>query len=93
MASTQFKRWIGVDPILPPVPTDMIEPNQDVGSFSAATDEALMGAITNRDENALEALYQRHGETLRSIIESVIHEQAEAEDVLQETFVALMKRV
>ena len=34
MASTQFKRWIGVDPILPPVPTDMIEPNQDVGSFS-----------------------------------------------------------
>src|SRR2546423_7451689 len=75
VASTELKRWIGT--ILSPVPTNMIEPTQDVRSFSAATDEALMGAITDRDENALEALYQRHGETLRSIIESVIHEQAE----------------
>ena len=51
-----------------------------------------MGAITDRDEDALEALYQRHGETLRSIIESVIHEQAEAEDVLQETLLQIWKQ-
>ena len=51
-----------------------------------------MGAITHRDENALAALYQRHGETLRSIIESVIHEQAEAEDVLQETLLQIWKQ-
>ena len=51
-----------------------------------------MGAITDKDENALEALYQRHGETLRSIIESVIHEQAEAEDVLQETLLQIWKQ-
>ena len=51
-----------------------------------------MGAITDRDENALEALYQRHGDTLRSIIESVIHEQAEAEDVLQETLLQIWKQ-
>ncbi|PYK28357.1 MAG: RNA polymerase subunit sigma-24 [Verrucomicrobia bacterium] len=90
VASTELKPWIGT--ILPPVPTNMIEPTQDVRSFSAATDEALMGAITDRDENALEALYQRHGETLRSIIESVIHEQAEAEDVLQETLLQIWKQ-
>src|SRR6266478_1593776 len=92
VASAELKRWIGVNPILAPVPTNMIEPTQDVKGFRAATDEALMGAITDRDENALEALYQRHGETLRSIIESVIHEQAEAEDVLQETLLQIWKQ-
>src|SRR5437899_10461435 len=70
----------------------MIAPTLTNDGFSSATDEALMGAITDRNENALEALYQRHGETLRSIIESVIHEQAEAEDVLQETLLQVWKQ-
>src|SRR5207244_10813551 len=70
----------------------MIAPTLTTEGFSSATDEALMGAITDRDENALAALYQRHGETLRSIIESVIHEQAEAEDVLQETLLQVWKQ-
>jgi len=67
-------------------------PTLTTDSFNSVTDEALMGAITERDENALAALYQRHGETLRSIIESVIHEQAEAEDVLQETLLQIWKQ-
>ena len=62
------------------------------GDFTAASDEAIMGAITDRDESALAALYQRHGDTLRSIIEGVIHEQAEAEDVLQEIFLQVWKQ-
>src|SRR5438128_12606715 len=70
----------------------MIAPTLTTEGFTSATDEALMGAITNRNENALAALYQRHGETLRSIIESVIHEQAEAEDVLQETLLQIWKQ-
>jgi RNA polymerase sigma factor, sigma-70 family len=60
--------------------------------FSSASDEAIMGAITERDEKALAALYERHGDTLRSIIESVIHEEAEAEDVLQETLLQVWKQ-
>jgi RNA polymerase sigma-70 factor (ECF subfamily) len=70
----------------------MIAPTLTADAFSSASDEALMGAITDRDENALAALYNRHGETLRSIIESVIHEQAEAEDVLQETLLQIWKQ-
>src|SRR5207249_11589373 len=70
----------------------MIAPTLTTNGFSSATDEALMGAITDRNENALEALYQRQGDTLRSIIESVIHEQAEAEDVLQETLLQIWKQ-
>jgi len=71
----------------------MIAPTLNTDGFSSATDEALMGAITDRNENALAALYQRHGETLRSIIESVIHEQAEAEDVLQEGFLKVFRHL
>ena len=56
----------------------MIEPTLETDGFRSASDEAIMGAITDRDESALAALYERHGDTLRSIIESVIHEQAEA---------------
>src|SRR5438067_13757295 len=70
----------------------MIAPTLTNDGFSSATDEALMGAITDREENALQALYQRHGKTLRSIIESVTHEQAEAEDVLQETLLQIWKQ-
>ena len=70
----------------------MIAPTLTTDGFSSATDEALMGAITDRNESALAALYERHGETLRSIIESVIHEQAEAEDVLQETLLQIWKQ-
>ena len=70
----------------------MIEPTLQHNGFSTASDEAIMGAITERDETALAALYERHGDTLRSIIESVIHEQAEAEDVLQETLLQVWKQ-
>jgi RNA polymerase sigma-70 factor, ECF subfamily len=68
----------------------MIDPSSK--TFSAASDEAIMGAITERDEEALAALYERYGDTLRAIIESVIHEQAEAEDVLQETLLQIWKQ-
>jgi RNA polymerase sigma-70 factor (ECF subfamily) len=70
----------------------MIAPTALEENFKSASDEALMGAITERDEKALAALYERHGDTLRSIIESVIHEQAEAEDVLQETLLQVWKQ-
>src|SRR3954453_13058485 len=76
-----------------PNPFDfMIAPTLTKDGFNSASDEALMGAIMDRDEDALQALYQRHGETLRSIIESVIHEQAEAEGVLQETLLHIWKQ-
>ena len=68
----------------------MMDPS--VNGFSSASDEAIMGAITDHHEEALAALYARYGDTLRSIIESVIHEQAEAEDVLQETLLQIWKQ-
>ena len=50
-----------------------------------------MTAITNRHQSALRELYQRYGKTLKSVITRVVHEEAEADDVLQEIFLQIWK--
>ena len=50
------------------------------------TDEVLMKDISSRNHDALAELYGRHSKRLRATVDGVVHEQAEADDVLQETF-------
>ena len=50
-----------------------------------------MTAITNRHQSALRELYQRYGKTLKSVVTRVVHEEAEADDVLQEIFLQIWK--
>jgi RNA polymerase sigma-70 factor (ECF subfamily) len=69
----------------------MIRPLIDTDGLSAASDEALMKAITNRKQHALEELYGRYGKTLKAVIAHVVHEEAEADDVLQEIFLQIWK--
>jgi RNA polymerase sigma-70 factor, ECF subfamily len=69
----------------------MIRPLIDTDGLSAASDEALMKAITNRKQRALEELYGRYGKTLKAVIAHVVHEEAEADDVLQEIFLQIWK--
>jgi RNA polymerase sigma-70 factor (ECF subfamily) len=52
-------------------------------------DEALMKAVSRRRYDALAELYDRHGKRLRATIDGVVHEQAEADDVLQEIFIQI----
>jgi RNA polymerase sigma-70 factor (ECF subfamily) len=54
------------------------------GVSSAPPDEALMKDISRRRHSALTELYGRHGQRLKATIDSVVHEEAEADDVLQE---------
>jgi RNA polymerase sigma-70 factor (ECF subfamily) len=49
-------------------------------------DEILMKDISRRRHDALSELYDRHSKRLRATVDGVVHEQAEADDVLQETF-------
>jgi len=49
-------------------------------------DEVLMKDISRRHHDALTELYGRHSKRLRATIDGVVHEQAEADDVLQEIF-------
>jgi RNA polymerase sigma-70 factor (ECF subfamily) len=69
----------------------MLKPTLDPAGLSGAPDEALMEKISQRQQPALDELYGRYGQTLRAVIDSVVHEGAEADDVLQEIFLQIWK--
>ena len=55
------------------------------------SDEALLKDISHQRHDALAELYGRHGQKLRKIIDNVVHEKAEADDVLQEILLQIWK--
>jgi len=67
----------------------MIGATLDQPGASSTPDEALMKAVSRRRHDALAALYDRHGKRLRATIDGVVHEEAEADDVLQEIFLQI----
>ncbi len=64
----------------------MIGSTLDQLGVLSAPDETLMKAVSRRRHDALAELYDRHGKRLRATIDGVVHEEAEADDVLQEIF-------
>ena len=66
----------------------MIQPLIETG-LASASDETLMKAITNRRQTALRELYDRYGKTVKAVVVRVVHEEAEADDVLQEIFLQI----
>ncbi|MFN2454834.1 MAG: sigma-70 family RNA polymerase sigma factor [Pyrinomonadaceae bacterium] len=50
------------------------------------TDAQLLEAITRGDESSLAALYDRYNSILFGLLLRILHDRAEAEDVLQEVF-------
>lgn len=69
----------------------MIQPTIDPATLSAATDEALMKAISKREQSALNELAGRYRKMLKAVVSHVVHEEAEADDVLQEIFLQIWK--
>ncbi len=69
----------------------MIQPLFDISGLNEASDEMLMKAITDRHQSALRELYHRYGKTLKSVVTRVVHEETEADDVLQEIFLQIWK--
>src|SRR5689334_25362194 len=83
---------LSLNPNLQPLPeTNMLKPNAEIPGLSAMPDEALLQKISQRHQPALNELYGRYGQTLKAVIDSVVHEGAEAEDVLQEIFLQIWK--
>jgi RNA polymerase sigma-70 factor (ECF subfamily) len=54
------------------------------GNGATVSDEALMEAITAQRPEALNEFYSRHGGRLKSVIGNVVHEEGDADDVLQD---------
>ena len=50
-----------------------------------ASDELLMQSIAQEQPAGMASLYQRHAKTLKKVIYQVLQDEAEAEDVLQES--------
>jgi len=64
----------------------MIDSTLDQPGAGCVSDEVLMKDISRRRHDALSELYGRHSKRLRATIDGVVHEEAEADDVLQEIF-------
>ena len=65
----------------------MIGATLDQPGAASPSDEVLMKRISHRRHEALAELYGRHNKRLRATIDGVVHEEAEADDVLQEIFI------
>ena len=59
---------------------------------SILEDQQLMNGILRRLPEALERLYKRYRVVLKSIIMQVLHDETEADDVLQEVFLQVWNR-
>ena len=59
--------------------------------ISSIADESLMERISERQPHALRELYSRYARSLRGLIGNVVHEESEADDVLQESFLQIWR--
>src|SRR6266404_46169 len=69
----------------------MLRPEVDFTGISRVSDEALMKAITRRQPKALNEFFSRHGNRIKSVIGSVVHEEGDADDVLQEILIQVWR--
>jgi RNA polymerase sigma-70 factor (ECF subfamily) len=74
----------------------MIAPTVDTAVLASsstfagvASDETLMASIAERKQSAIAKLYERHGKTLKKVIYQVVQDEAEADDVLQESILQI----
>ncbi len=63
----------------------------EAGVDSRATDAALIARIMQRDEAALEALYDRYAGMLSSVLNRILHDAQAAEEILQDIFYQLWR--
>lgn len=70
----------------------MIAPTLDsLFVANGASDESLMQSIADRQPSAIASLYRRHAKTLKKVIYQVLQDEAEAEDVLQESILQIWR--
>ena len=69
----------------------MLTPTYGLQFCDGPTDESLMQSIAERKPAAIASLFQRHGKTLKKVIYQVLQDEAEADDVLQESILQVWR--
>ncbi len=72
--------------------TEPLLPMPAAPAEGAISDEALMRAIAHGSSASLSALYDRYSSILKALIIRVVHDEAEADDLLQEVFLQVWQQ-
>src|SRR5260221_6550300 len=57
--------------------------------LESMSDADLMAAVVRREADAMQEIYSRYESTLRAVIQSVLHEDGETDDALNDVFLQL----
>ena len=62
---------------------------ETIPTIESKSDTELMEAVGRRESDAIQEIYKRYESTLRSVIQSVLHDEGETDDALNDVFVQL----
>jgi RNA polymerase sigma-70 factor, ECF subfamily len=62
---------------------------ETISSIESKSDAELMEAVLRRESDSIQEIYKRYESTLRSVIQSVLHDESETDDALNDVFLQL----
>jgi len=62
---------------------------ETISNIESKSDAELMEAVGRRESDAIQEIYKRYESTLRSVIQSVLHDEGETDDTLNDVFLQL----
>jgi RNA polymerase sigma-70 factor (ECF subfamily) len=82
---------VTVSPVIASPPRERTTTGADTPAVS--TDEALLAALRDKDENAYMELVRRHTPLMLRVARSIVGRREVAEDVVQDTWVGVLRSV
>ena len=62
---------------------------ETISTIESRSDAELMEEVGRRESDAIQEIYKRYESTLRSVIQSVLHDDSETDDALNDVFLQL----
>ncbi|MFY9989344.1 MAG: sigma factor, partial [Chthoniobacterales bacterium] len=62
---------------------------ETISNIESKSDAELMEAVGRREPDAIQEIYKRYESTLRTVIQSVLHDDSETDDALNDVFLQL----
>ena len=62
---------------------------ETISTIESKSDAELMEAVGRRESDAIQEIYKRYESTLRTVIQSVLHDDGEIDDALNDVFLQL----